>query len=214
MGSNGRWFSHFSREDIRKLAEHGAVRLYPAHSIVIHEGDESDALYIILAGKVKVFVSDEKGKEIILNIQGPLEYFGELSLIDQAPRSASIMTLEPTRLAYLSRASFEDCLAENPQLALKLITSLVERIRALTVVARDLALFDVHERVVLALSRLARKRGDKLVIEQRLTHKDIADMVGASREMVSRIMKELTDAGRIETTRERIVIGDKLSARC
>ena len=204
MDSDDHCFSHFSRDDILKIAEHGLTRLYSGQSIIIYEGDDSDALYVILEGKVKVFVSDDTGKEIILNIQGPLEYFGELSLIDRAPRSASVMTMERTRVAYLSRSSFEQCLAENPSLALKLLSSMVQRVRSLTSVVKGLALREVHGRVVHTLMKLARAQDGKLIIEQRLTHRDIADMVGASREMVSRVMRDLTAAGYIVTDRRFI----------
>ena len=90
-------FPQLSRDDIKFISDYGATRLYPKHSIVIHEGDDSDSLWVIREGKVKIFVSDENGKEVILNVQGPFEYFGELALIDQAPRSASVMTTEHIR---------------------------------------------------------------------------------------------------------------------
>ena len=118
------------------------------------------------------------------------------------------MTLEKSRLSHVSRAEFERCIGENPALAIKLISALTQRVRALTVVVKELALLGVHERVVNALLKLARRKGGKLVVEPRLTHQEIADMVGASREMVSRTMKNLTGDGLIEVTDKRITLGE------
>lgn len=206
-------FPQLSRDDIKFISDHGVTRLYPKHSIVIHEGDGSDSLWIILEGKVKIFVSDENGKEVILNVQGPSEHFGELALIDQAPRSASVMTIEPTRLAHVSRADFESILIKEPTIALKLISSLTQRIRVLTYFVKDLALHSVRERVIHVLCKLANERNGDATINQRLTHQDIADMVGSSREMVSRIMKELTADGFIVARRGTITIDRKLLCR-
>ena len=203
-------FSTLSAEDISFIAKHGIVRKYPKNSIIINEGDRSDSLYIILEGRIKVFVSDERGKEAILNIQGAGEHFGELALIDEVPRSASVVTLEPSRMALVSREDFERCLAENPNLAVKLIRTLTQRIRSLTDVVKSLALNDVYGRVARTLLKLSSDKEGVRVIAQRLTHQDIADMVGASREMVSRIMKDLTTGGYIEVRDKRIHIPGKL----
>ena len=210
MAANSPLFSELSDEDIQVIAGGGVVKTFPKHTVLISEGDQSDFLYVILEGKVKVFVSDESGKEAILNIQGPGEYFGELALIDEVPRSASVMTLMPSRLAFVSRLDFEACLAKHPNLALKLIRTLTHRIRSLTDVVKNLALNDVYGRVARTLLKLAREKNGLLIIEQRLTHQDIADMVGASREMVSRIMKDLTTGGYLQTKNKIITIQSKL----
>ena len=203
-------FPQLSRDDIRFISDYGVTRQYPKHSIVIHEGDDGDSLWVILEGKVKIFVSDEHGKEVILNIQGPFEYFGELALIDQAPRSASVMTTEPTRLALVSRSDFRSCLIDEPAIALKLISSLTQRVRILTYFVKDLALHSVRERVIHVLLKLAIEQKGKMTVNQRLTHQDIADMVGSSREMVSRIMKDLMTDGYIEARQKIITIERKL----
>lgn len=203
-------FPRLSSQDVRFIAGYGTVRRYPKNSIVIHEGDYGDALYVILDGKVKIFASDDNGREIVLNVQGPFDYFGELALIDRAPRSASAVTTEPTQLAYVSQPAFQRCLLDEPAIAVKLITSLSGRVRVLTHLVKDLALHNVRERVVHVLGKLAVEQGEKLVILQRLTHQEIADMVGASREMVSRTMKELATDGCIDTGRKAITIERKL----
>lgn len=203
-------FAELSKDDIDFISSHGVIRSFAKHTVLVSEGDQSDALYFIREGHVKIYVSNEGGKEAILNIQGPGEYFGELALIDDAPRSASAMTLEPSRVALVSRAEFERCLAENPAIAVKLIRSLTQRIRSLTDVVKNLALHDVYGRLARTLLKLARQKEGQLIIDQRLTHQDLANMVGASREMVSRIMKDLCVGGYIESKNKKITIQAKL----
>ncbi|GGO83303.1 putative Crp/Fnr-family transriptional regulator [Marinobacterium nitratireducens] len=205
-------FPELSPEDLHILTSNGVTRNYPKNAVLITEGDQSDSLYIILTGKVKVFLSDEHGKEVQLNIQGPGEYFGELALIDQAPRSASVMTLEPSRLAVVSKADFQRCLAEHPEIAVELIRCLVQQVRSLTEAVGNMAMKPVYERVACTLLKLATERNNSLVIEERLTHQDIANMVGASREMVSRIMKDLSTGGYIQVRDRKIFIQEKLPA--
>ena len=203
-------FSDLATEDLRLIADQGVVRAYPKNTVLINEGDLGESFYVILEGRVKVYVSDEEGKEVILNIQGPGEYFGELALIDSAPRSASVMTLEQSQLAVVSKSDFERCLSENPRIALELIRPLVHRIRSLTDSVKNLALLDVYGRVARTLLDLSTERGGMLVIEERPTHQDIASMVGASREMVSRIMKDLITGGYIQSKNKTIIIPRKL----
>ncbi len=205
-------FPELSPEDLQIITSHGVTRNYPKNVVLITEGDRSDSLYVILSGKVKVFLSDEHGKEVQLNIQGPGEYFGELALIDQAPRSASVMTLEPSKLAVVSKADFQRCLAGHPEIAVELIRCLVQQVRSLTDAVGSMAMKPVYERVACTLLKLATERNDRLVIEERLTHQDIANMVGASREMVSRIMKDLSTGGYIQVRDRKIFIQEKLPA--
>jgi CRP/FNR family cyclic AMP-dependent transcriptional regulator len=192
-----------------EIARHAVTRTYPRNTIVISEGDQSDSLYIIESGRVKVFASDEKGKEVILCTQGPGEYFGEMALIDEAPRSASVMTLEPTKLSLISRTAFRECLADNPDVAYTLIQELTRRIRTLTDKVKSLALMDVYGRVAGILLKQAKEQDGQLVAD-RLTHQEIANMVGASREMVSRILKDLATGGYIEVQGKQFVIREKL----
>jgi CRP/FNR family cyclic AMP-dependent transcriptional regulator len=212
MPADPELFPTLSSADLQLIADHGLVRTYPRNTVLVTEGDSTDSFYIILSGKVKVFLSDERGREVLLNIQGPGEYFGELALIDEAPRSASIQTLKPTQLAIVSRAGFRNCLADHPQIAVELISALVHRVRTLTENVRSLALMDVYGRVARTLLSLATPtdRREESVIEERLTHQDIANMVGASREMVSRIMKDLTTGGYVEVKDHKMIIREKL----
>jgi len=203
-------FAELAPADIQLIASHGVARRYPKGSVLINEGDESDSLYVILEGKVRVYLSDDSGKEVILRTQGSGEYFGELAIIDSAPRSASVITVETTRVSLVTRAGFEQCMREHEDLALQLIRSLATRVRSLTENVRNLALLDVYGRVARTLLSLARDQDGEQVISQRLTHQELANMVGASREMVSRIMKDLTEGGYIVIQDRRIHIPRKL----
>ncbi|UCE88948.1 MAG: Crp/Fnr family transcriptional regulator [Pseudomonadota bacterium] len=203
-------FADLAANETDVLTEHCSTRSYPANAILINEGDTTDSLYVILEGQVKVYASDENGKEIILNILGAGEYFGELALIDDAPRSASIMTLAPSKLMIISKSDFRRCLAEHPQIAYNLIRALTRQVRTLTESVKSLALMDVYGRVARTLLDLAVEKDGTLIIEQKLTHQDIANMVGASREMISRIFKDLTAGGYISVDKKHITINEKL----
>lgn len=198
-------FAGLADDALAALAEAAIVRTFPKNTIMVTEGERSDSLYVILAGRVRVFVSDEQGRDLVLNVQGPGEYFGELAL-DEGPRSASVSTLEPTRLAVIANDLLRDFLARNPEAAVELIRTLIGRVRHLTESLKDLALLDVYGRVAKLLLELATEVDGRLIIDQRLTQQDIADRVSASREMVSRIFKELTAGGYVANEAGRIVI--------
>ncbi|MBY0579394.1 MAG: Crp/Fnr family transcriptional regulator [Burkholderiales bacterium] len=193
------------------LGKLGKKRVYPKNSIVLNEGDPSSFLYVIHTGRLKVFLSDEQGREIVINIMGPGEYFGEMSLIDNEARSASVMTVEDSQLTLVSRSDFSDCLAENPELAFPLMLGLIKRLRNATKKIGSLALMDVYGRVASTLLQLASEQDNQLVIEKKLTHQELANIVGASREMVSKIMHDLTEGGYVSVdSRKRIILNEKL----
>lgn len=210
--SNIALFSGFSDADMTAISGMTVTRSFPKNTLVICEGDQSDSLYLILSGKVKVFLSDEEGKEVTLNIQKNGEYFGELAILDEAPRSASVMTVEETKLAILSRSAFDKCMEEHPTMALTIMRGLARRLRELTENVRSLALMDVYGRVARLLLEMAEDSDDKKVIKQRLTQRDIASMVGASREMVSRILRDLSIGGYITVENKIITINERLPA--
>ena len=189
------------------LAEHGAVKAYPKNTIIVSEGDRSDSLYVILSGKVKVYLADEEGKEVVLNTQGPGEYFGEI-ILDEGPRSASVMTLEPSKFSIVSRDQFNRFLAQNPEVSLELTRSLIHRVRALTKRVGDLALLDVYGRVARLLLELATEQEGKMVVE-RLTQQEMASRVGCSREMISRILTDLRSGGYIQVQGQHMIIAKK-----
>ena len=195
--------------DLRDFAQHAVTRTFPKNTVVVSEGDRTDSLYIIVSGKVKIYVSDETGKEIVLNESGPGEYFGEM-VLDEGPRSASVMTLEPTRFLIVPKEDFKDFVVKTPEFALHLILKLIKRVRALTNDVKSLALLDVYGRVARVLLDLAVERDGVLVIDNKPTHQDIAARVGASREMVSRIFGDLTLGGYIKVDKDRITIAKAL----
>lgn len=203
-------FSDLDKSEYEALSRKAVTRKYPRNTNIINEGDDSSSLYIIISGKVKVFVSDENGKEVILNVQGPGEYFGELALIDSGPRSASVMTTEKSTLSVLSKQDFCDFLEHHPAAVFKILRGTVKRLRVLTDNVKSLALMDVYGRVARTLLQLAREEGDEMVIKDALTQQDIADRIGASREMVSRILKDLKTGGYIEVDRKHITIKERL----
>lgn len=185
-----------------RLAAHGGTRSFATQTVLLHEGDTSQSVYIVLEGRVKVFASDPDGRAIVLAELGPGEYFGELS-IDGEPRSASVMTLEATRCCVVQRPQWEAFLAEHPAFAMHLTQRLIGQVRRLTDQVRALALQDVYTRVARLLTDSAVADGDRRLVAHRMTQQDIAERVGASREMVNRVMKELTTGGYVTLDAER-----------
>jgi CRP/FNR family cyclic AMP-dependent transcriptional regulator len=198
-------FQGVQESDLRALAERTVSRSYPKQAIVVHEGDESDSLYLILAGRVKIYLSDDSGKELLLAVKGPGQYFGEM-VLDEQPRSASVITLEPAQFAVLSRADFKAFLLKHAEVALQLIQNLIHVARGLNQNVRSLAMLDVYGRVARILLELAVERDGKMVIPERLTQKDLAARVGASREMINRILRDLTVGGYVSVEQGRITI--------
>jgi CRP/FNR family cyclic AMP-dependent transcriptional regulator len=174
-------------------------------------GDATDSLYIVLSGRLKVMMSDAEGKEVILSILGPGEFFGEMGLIDDAPRSASVVTLEPCELLYLSKRDFKKCLAENFEMAMAVMRGLVRRLREADRKIGSLALLDVYGRVARLLLDMAEDVNGEKIVTKRLPKQDIAKMIGASREMVSRVMKDLQVGGYIEMRGSNIVLRDTIT---
>ncbi|HEU4441765.1 MAG TPA: Crp/Fnr family transcriptional regulator [Burkholderiales bacterium] len=206
-------FEGVAEAELHALAECTVTRSYPKQAIIVSEGDDTDSLYLILAGRVKVYLSDETGKELILAIKGPGQYFGEM-VLDSRPRSASVMTLEPSQFAILSRADFKAFLLRHAEVALQLIENLIRVARGLTHNVRSLAMLDVYGRVARILLELAVDQGGgKLVIPEKLTQKDIAARVGASREMINRILRDLTAGGYVTLEGGRITINKAPPAR-
>ena len=205
-------FSGLPKEALAEIEQHGSVKSYKKNTIVINQDDETYSLYVILSGSVKVFVSGEDGREAVLNHQQAGDYFGDLALIDKQPRVASVMTTEPSKFMIISREDFLKCLSKNPEIAINLIKPMTSRIRMLAKNVSSLALLDVYGRVARTLLDQSENQGDVLVTEK-LTQQEIADMVGASRAMVSRILKDLKEGGYISIEKKRITIHHKLPSR-
>ncbi|WP_213958595.1 MULTISPECIES: Crp/Fnr family transcriptional regulator [unclassified Variovorax] len=194
---------------LQAIALRGATRAFPAQTILINEGDATDSLYIMLSGRVKVYASSDEGRDVVLTEYGPGEYFGELSL-DGAKRSASIKAMEPCTCRVVQGSEMRQLLIDYPDFAMHLTRKLIRMVRRLTEQVRSIATEDVYGRMVRVLNELSEQIGHERVLRQKLTQQDIADRVGASREMVNRVMKELTAGGYVTQRNGRLVILRKL----
>jgi CRP/FNR family cyclic AMP-dependent transcriptional regulator len=203
-------FADLDEQEFANLAHKAVTRQYPRNTVVINEGDISDSLYILLEGTVKVFLSNEDGKEVILNTQGPGDYFGEMALLDPAPRSASVMTTEKSKLSIIAKPDFEAFLRQHPEAMLKILCRSIKRLRALTDTVGSLALLDVYGRVARLLLKLAETEGEQKIVKAEFTQQDIANRIGSSREMVSRILKDLRTGGYIEMRDRHIILRREL----
>ena len=198
---------------LRALALRGVFRSYRKNTVIINEGEVGDSLFVLLDGRVKVYSTDADGREITYNIVDAGDYFAEMWL-DGGPRSASVMTLEPSVCSVVSRNALRDHLAAEPEFALELVSQVIRRARAATETARNMALLDVYGRVIATLENHAGPAApDKPITLTQITHQQIASRVGASREMVSRLLKDLEKGGYIELGVKRIVLRKKLPAR-
>lgn len=198
---------------VRELAKLGRVRSYPKNTVIITEGDSSDSVFVILSGKVKAFVSDAEGHELILNTQAPGDYVGEMAL-DGKPRSASVVTLEPTTFSVVQREPLRDAIRRNPDFALDMIAKVIERAREATDNVKNLALLDVYGRVARLLLNMAVEAEDgRMRIPEKITQQEIAERVGASRDMVSRIFRDLTVGGYVTVENRIVTINKKPPAK-
>lgn len=214
-GTDTPLYRHLSPE-LHRLALKGIVRSFPRKSLLIVEGDTSEGLFVLLSGSVKVFSTSGGGREITFGMVGAGDYFGEMSL-DGGPRSASVMAIEPCICALLNRADIDRHLAEEPGFAINLVIHAIRRARAATEVARKMALLDVYGRLVSVLEEsITSLRPLDATPPHSLeatTHREIASRVGASREMVSRLLKDLEKGGYIEMSAKRITVLKKLPTR-
>lgn len=165
---------------------------------IIVAGEITDSLYIVVSGKLKVLMSDDSGREVILAMLGPNEYFGEMVPIDDSPRSASVIAVEPCDLMVLSKREFRSCLAANFEMTLMVMRCLSRRLRGADQKIGNLALMDVYGRVVRLLLDMAETIDGQKVVTQKIVKQEMAGMIGASREMVSRVMRDLQARGFIE----------------
>ena len=198
--------------ELEAIERCAVVRHFPKNTVMLVEGDHGDALYFILEGRVKVYLTDDQGREIVVNIKDPGDYFGELAALGETPRAASVMTLEQSKFAIVPAAELKACLKRHPDIALCLIQSMARHIRDLTENVRDLALLDVYQRVSRFLQKQAIQQDGKWVITQRPSQQDIANHVGASREMISRVLRELAIGGYLTIADKTITIEKKFPA--
>ena len=206
-------FAGLTEPQFEQLAAGSARRSYPKGRTIVSEGEPSQSMYILLAGRAKVQRSDSEGKEVILAVLGSGEYFGEMSLIDDAPRSASVITLESSEFIAVSKEAFKAMLAQSPDMAMSVMRGLVRRLREADKKIETLALLDVYGRVARVLLDFSEQVNGERIVKNKLPRQDIAKMIGASREMVSRVMKGLEVDGYIVPLPEgRLVLREKLAS--
>ncbi len=201
-------FSRVGEADLDNVAELLIERRYPKNSIIVEEGLTGDYMYVIRSGRVKVTKASDDGREKIMDFLESGAFFGEMALLDNAPRSASVRTLEPSVLAALSRRDFISLLRNSPDLALSLIQELTRRLRDTDEQATSVSFQRVQDRAKGLFARIARQDGD---LEDRritpaLTHQQIADMIGTSRETVTRAVKDLKESGWLEQRGKRYLV--------
>lgn len=198
---------------LARLASRGIIRSYRKNTVILNEGEAGDSLFVLLEGQVKVYATDENGREITYGTIQAGDYFGEMSL-DGGPRSASVMTLDACLCALVPRASVQQHLADEPGFAISLVSQVIRRARSATETARQMALLDVYGRVIHTLEGQQGPASQHAPVElTQITHQQIASRVGASREMVSRLLKDLEKGGYVELGIKRITLKKKLPAR-
>ncbi len=205
-------FEGLNDEELAAIEKHGAIKRYRKNTVIIEHGDDANALYILLDGEAKVYVADDKGKEIVLRQQGPGGVLGELALLAEMPRTASVMTVEDSEFLVLAKRSFAQCLEDHPNIAFNLVRALARQVQALTESVTDFALLDVYGRIAKILSESAVEEGGQ-TITPKFTHQQIADRVGASREMVSKILKDLKLGGYLSAEGKRYILHRRLPAK-
>lgn len=189
-------FAMLSDEQAGMLAQHVVKRRFKSGEKLVEQGKKSNALYIILSGRAHVLMSDDRGREVILASHKPGDYVGEMSLIDDEPHSATVVADQPLDALELGRDGFLRCLTENNGVAFLVMRVLVQRLRKASENISTLALVGVYGRVTRVLmERAERSAAGDLIIREKVSRQDIAKMVGASREMVSRVMKDFEEQG-------------------
>lgn len=192
-------FAGISPEDMEAISRIAQPRSFPRGTVIFRQGDPGDGLYLIEEGRVKVFLADEEEEEeeVIVDLLGPGDYFGEMALIDAEPRSSGVATLQDTEVHLIGKSDFRRLLQGSNELAQSLLQGLSERLRNANRMIEALATLDVHGRVARTLLQYAETRDGQVVVAEPLTQQDIAHMVGASREMVNRVLQDLTRRGMI-----------------
>lgn len=198
---------------LQSLAARGLVKSLRKGERLIEEGRSGDELYIVLDGRLRAYSRNDKGREITYGVYGPGEYLGEMSL-DGGPRSASVVAIEPSHCAMVTRQTLLSHIAQQPEFALELVSTVIRRARAATTSARRLALHDAYERLKLLLESLAVTQPDGTCrVAEALNHRDIAYRIGCSREMVSRLLKDLVEGDYVAVREGHLVIRQVLPLR-
>lgn len=212
-------FSHLTADQLIQLAAQARELNFRKNTVLINEGDPGESMYVIKSGAVKVFVSDDDGRELVLYEQGLGAVLGDISLLDDEPRSASVMTLEPVTAIMIGKQAFLDCLRGSPETAINIIRSLTSRLRHATEGSRRLALDNVYRRLsdkILELAGVDPAVGVETSspepphLPKKYSHQELGNMIGASREMVGKIMAELVKGDYVDVVDGRLRLLKKL----
>jgi len=206
-------FEMLDDECLAPLGRAAMLRKIPRNTIILHAGDRTDNIYFVLTGLLKVQVSDEEGREVILSMLGPGELFGEMGVLDDHPRSATVLTVDQSDVVVMGKADFKQCLLENPDVSLFIMRNLTRRLRLADRNIESLALLDVYGRVARLLLEVAEVVDGRRIVTRKLSKQDIAKMVGASREMVSRVMRDLMAQGFVQEQDGQLILIDLAAFR-
>ena len=196
-------------DSLQTLFSRTAVKTFPKNTVIINEGDRTNSVYLIRSGRVEVFLRNEDGKKVDINVLEAGDFFGEM-VLDEGPRSASVVTLELSQLSVIPQSLFREFVNKNPDFAMRVILKLILRTRGLLRNVKSLALLDVYGRVARILLESATLEGNTLVIKEKLSAQDIAYRIGSSREAASRILKDLTQGGYIRKDGAKVTIARAL----
>jgi len=197
------------KDTLEALFAHAGVTAFPKNTVIINEGDQTNLVYLIRSGRVKVFLRSEDGKRVDVNVLEAGDCFGEMAIAG-GPRSASVMTLADSQLSIIPQSVFKEFVARNPDFALRIILKLILRMRGLLKNVKSLALLDVYGRVARTLLELAIPENGHLVIKEKLSAQNIAHRIGTSRESVSRILRDLIGRGYILMDGKSMTIAKQL----
>ena len=188
-------FAGLDDQSLSMLLDQSRTLKFRKNTILMAEGETGESLYIIKSGSIKIYISDEQGGEMTLFIEGPGSYVGEISLLDDAPRSASVMAQEDTEVLVISKSLFYECIAHNPVIAFDLIRIVTQRLRKATDDLRTLALKNVYQRLALKLIELSEEQDGIRVLTKKYSQDAFSKMIGSSREMVGKVLTELDKGG-------------------
>jgi len=203
-------FAGLDEPALASLERIAVEKQYPKESVIVSQEDQGDALFVVCSGKVKVVLYGRSGREVILSVFKPGDFFGEMSLLDNQPRSANVIAVEASTLLVLERRTFAEHLSAHPRVALNVLAELSKRLRRADAIIGNLALLDVYGRVARFLRELAKSEGEQsngsVIIRARPTQQEIASMIGTSRETVSRALSEFQRRGFLEIAGRRIIL--------
>jgi CRP/FNR family cyclic AMP-dependent transcriptional regulator len=205
-------FNGLPENDLQAIARLAMMRRVVRGANVVRAGEATDFVYLVLSGSLKVLATDEEGREVIFGILGPGELFGEMGVLDDNPRSATVIATATSQLVLIGKSEFKRVLQEKFEITQYIIRNLTQRLRRADRKIENLALLDVYGRVARLLLDMAEEVGGKHVVTQKITKVDIAKMIGATREMVSRVMNDLRRQGLIEQRKDGIVLHERVAA--